>query len=234
MANCDYCNDTNLVAGPNDPPHYVIACSYCEPSVTPLTRIKPQPSPFKGALMPVPDYVPGKDNGYAVWAEPDVVGERCVVILPSHSRKLLAWTEGGRVTMHKTISSALSDLAEALAFEGWDEWAVGAMFEIILPANGDRPMVYHAMPLIHLLDGHDPIILGLRRNTLEKDWVPTAAIQLMPRVTITTRPTIDEEVLRRIAIKFGVDNLMIKQSHGSWGREPCWSRYNIDGPDEDF
>jgi len=231
MANCDYCNDTNLVAGPGHPPHYVVACSYCEPTVTPLTSIKPCASPWQGSIMPVPDYKPGKDNGYTVWLEPDVPGERCIVIVPEATRKPFAWTVDGRVTMHKHITAALVELGQSLQFNGFEEWECGAAFEMILPATGEYPLLYHAMPLVALLDGRDAICLGVRQIHIDNAWIDTQGLQRMPKVVVTTRPTLAEETLADACRNFGTDGVFVKQSGGMWGKEPCWSRYRLP---EDF
>lgn len=229
MANCDYCNDTNLIAGPGHPPHYVVACSYCEPTVTPLTSIKPGVSPWQGSIMPVQDYKPGKDNGFTVWLEPDVVGERCIVIVPEATRKPFAWTVDGRVIMHKHITAALVELGQSLQFNGFEEWDVGAAFEMILPSNGDYPLVYHAMPLLALLDGRDAVCLGVRQIHLDNAWIASEALQRMPKKVITTRVTVDELTLIKAANEFGTDGVIVKQSGGMWGKEPCWSRFRLDG-----
>lgn len=234
MANCDYCNDTNLVAGPGHPPHYVVACSYCEPTVTPLTSIKPGVSPWQGTIMPVPDYKPGLDNGFTVWLEPDVAGERCIVVVPAATLKPFTWTVDGRVTMHKHITSALVELAQSLQFNGingFDEWDCGAAFEMILPATGDYPLLYHAMPLLALLDGRDAVCLGVRQIHLDNAWIDTQGLQRMPKERITTRITVTEDVLAAACRRFGTEGVIVKQSGGMWGKVPCWSRYRLP---EDF
>lgn len=223
---CHYCNNTGVVGGtmpwPNGTSH-ANPCAYCKSS--PVLKFKPGVTPFTGSIMPVPDV--HKDTpGYSTYAEPDLPGERVIVVIDPRCR-MWCWGETGRFEMHEGLIAELAVLATQAMFDGFgNEYACGVAVEGIV--YNDMLAIYMLVPLIALLDGKDTKTLGSRRYDLDETIGSVGEgifYTVVPRVMVHASPKVKPASLDAACDALGVDRIMVKQTLGFWGVEPCWSRY---------
>jgi len=199
-------------------------CAYC--TSTPTLKFKPGVTPWTGVMMPVPDV--HKDTpGFSTYAEPDLPGERVIIVIDPRWR-MWCWSEKGQFMMSPMLQGELTILATHMMFEGGDEYACGMAVEGTFDIEQDTVHVYMAVPLISLLDGKDTRTLGARR--LDLDQAVTAvgealAYSLVPRVMVHVSEKVKPVNLDKACGALGTDQIMVKQTLGYWGVTPCWSRY---------
>lgn len=237
MNRCDYCNNTGVVGGvmpwKNGGAH-ANACPYCASS--PVLKFKAGVTPWTGCIMPVPD-VHKNTPGFSTYAEPDVPGERVIIVIDPRWR-MWCWGENGRFIMSPMLHSELTVLATHMMFEGADEYACGMALEGTFDIEADVVHLYMALPLLSLLDGKDTKPLGTRRFDLDQAVVAVGealAYTLVPRVMVHVSEKVKPANLDKACDALFSEHIMVKQTLGYWGVEPCWSKY-VRGPaeEEDF
>jgi len=224
---CHYCSDACVVGGAmpwaNGTTHITV-CPYCDPGASPLLKFKPTVTPFTGSIMPVPGFTADTD-GMSVWVEPDMPGERVIIVADTKCR-MWCWSDKGRYVMDEEMLDELTLLATHISMDGWPEYGQGMAFEGLM--CGEELWLYLVLPLTSLLDGADDHILGGRRFDLKKAVEalgPTLSYRLMPTRHIKCAKTINTAELDAACDEFGVDAVMVKQIQGYWGKTPCWTRY---------
>lgn len=223
---CDYCKSIGVVGGsmpwPNGTSH-AAPCDYCTSS--PALKFKPGVTPWTGVIMPVPEWNSTVDMpAFSLYAEPDVSGERVIVVVDPKCR-MWCWGEGGKYIMSKMLIDELTVLATEVMFDGHDEYACGIAFEGVM-VGGDLAL-YMMVPLLSLLDGVDTHHLGTRRLDLEvavKDAGEALSYSLIPRIMLKARPKVVQADIDLACDRLGVDSIVVKQVQGFWGVTPCWVR----------
>lgn len=223
---CDYCNSVGVVGGAmpwSDGTSHAAPCAYC--SSSPALKFKPGVTPWTGVIMPVPEWDASADMpAFSLYAEPDVGGERVIVVIDPRCR-MWCWGESGKYAMSKLLIAELTVLATVMIFEAHKEYACGIAIEGVM-VGGDLA-IYMLVPLLSLLDGVDTHHLGTRRLDLE---VAVNAIgealsySLIPRVMLKARQQLEQAHVDEACDTLGVDTVMIKQVQGYWGVTPCWTR----------
>lgn len=229
---CEYCNDTGMVGGvmpwKNGTAH-ANPCPDCTSS--PALKFKPGVTPWTGCIMPVPDV--NKDTpGFSTYAEPDLPGERVIVVIAPDFR-IWCWGEFGRYAVSQLLIDELTVLASQAMFDApLDEYQCGVAIEGIM--SGGDLMIYMLVPLIALLDGEDTQQMGLRRMDLERAVAAVGealAYKVVPRVMVHASPKVKPANLDAACDALETNRIMVKQTLGYWGVTPCWSRYERE---EDF
>lgn len=232
---CDYCNSIGVVGGAMPWTHgtrHAAPCAYC--SSSPALKFKPGVSPWTGVVMPVPDFADGEVSAMSIYAEPDLAGERVIIVVDPGCR-MWCCGEAGKYVMSQMLIDELTVLATEIMFEGHAEYACGIAFEGLVvgadtsgdPMLGGDLALYMAVPLLSLLDGVDTHHLGTRRLDLEvavKRAGEALSYSLIPRIMLKARKTLTQAEIDRACTTLGAESIMVKQVQGHWGVTPCWVR----------
>lgn len=232
---CHYCSSIGVVGGtmpwPNGTSH-ANPCAYCKSS--PALKFKAGATPWTGVVMPVPNFTDGKVSAMSLYAEPDVAGDRVIVVVDPRCR-MWCWGETGKYAMSNMLIGELTVLATEIMFDGYPEYSCGVAFEgIVVGSQGQDGLItggdlalYVAVPLLSLLDGVDTHNLGTRRLDLElacKRAGEALSYELIPRIMLKARTQLTQAHIDDACKQLNVDSIMVKQVQGRWGVTPCWVR----------
>ncbi len=213
-------------------------CAYCDDaSKCPVLTFKEMRSPLKGVPAMIAEYNPGSHETWTCWLEPELQGQRMVAVIDPKYRCFL-WSEKGLAVNGSwpmiKLEAELVHLAIDLRWIGNKAWQAGVAMELLyVPAKAHeliQAYVCHAMPVTGLLDLLDTLPQGQRRQTLQQAYgeVDYSFLKLMPQQVVTTRPSLDADLLNYACEEWGVNSILIKQSQAKWGQTNCWLRFQGD------
>lgn len=239
MPKCDYCGGGGVVGG-RMPDHTYTAmpCAYCDANKSsPVLTFKAMRSPMKALPAKVETYLPCKHQTWTCWIEPEFKGLRMVAVIDPRYRCFL-WSEEGLAVSGSwpliKLEADLARLSQDLRWAGDREWSAGVALELLyVPSNAHELVfayVIHAMPVTALLDGVDTQIQVMRRDTLHEAFKEShhPFLKLVPHQVVTTRPTLEPELLNKACAEWGVSSILIKQNLARWGEKGCWLRFEED------